>query len=303
MEKHLVICIGRQFGSGGREIGLGLAKKLGIRFYDKEILKKAAEESGIVEELFEKADEKPTNSFLYSLSMGTHGQAMNFTNYNDYLTNDKLFLFQSNTIRDMAEKDSCVIIGRCADYILRGRKDMLSVFIHAPMELRIQRISRVRNVEEDAARSLIKKTDRQRANYYNFYADNDWGAADSYDVAINSGKLGVENPLRFSPVFVNTCKLLQKPHGKSHAVFDFSAIKKFIPMAAGRGRPAEKLYRSPKPDVQRAVAVRKAACGNQAGGRFGRARSLRLAQHIVQPEGREQKPCKPRLHYTRPAAV
>ena len=137
MEKHLVICIGRQFGSGGREIGLGLAKKLGIRFYDKEILKKAAEESGIVEELFEKADEKPTNSFLYSLSMGTHGQAMNFTNYNDYLTNDKLFLFQSNTIRDMAEKDSCVIIGRCADYILRGRKDMLSVFIHAPMELRI----------------------------------------------------------------------------------------------------------------------------------------------------------------------
>ena len=131
MEKHLVICIGRQFGSGGREIGLGLAKKLGIRFYDKEILKKAAEESGIVEELFEKADEKPTNSFLYSLSMGTHGQAMNFTNYNDYLTNDKLFLFQSNTIRDMAEKDSCVIIGRCADYILRGRKDMLSVFIHA----------------------------------------------------------------------------------------------------------------------------------------------------------------------------
>ena len=113
MEKHLVICIGRQFGSGGREIGLGLAKKLGIRFYDKEILKKAAEESGIVEELFEKADEKPTNSFLYSLSMGTHGQAMNFTNYNDYLTNDKLFLFQSNTIRDMAEKDSCVIIGRC----------------------------------------------------------------------------------------------------------------------------------------------------------------------------------------------
>ena len=174
MEKHLVICI------GGREIGLGLAKKLGIRFYDKEILKKAAEESGIVEELFEKADEKPTNSFLYSLSMGTHGQAMNFTNYNDYLTNDKLFLFQSNTIRD---------------YILRGRKDMLSVFIHAPMELRIQRISRVRNVEEDAARSLIKKTDRQRANYYNFYADNDWGAADSYDVAINSGKLGVEKSI------------------------------------------------------------------------------------------------------------
>ena len=192
MEKHLVICIGRQFGSGGREIGLGLAKKLGIRFYDKEILKKAAEESGIVEELFEKADEKPTNSFLYSLSMGTHGQAMNFTNYNDYLTNDKLFLFQSNTIRDMAEKDSCVIIGRCADYILRGRKDMLSVFIHAPMELRIQRISRVRNVEEDAARSLIKKTDRQRANYYNFYTDRKWGDMDNFHITLSSSHFSID---------------------------------------------------------------------------------------------------------------
>ena len=281
MEKHLVICIGRQFGSGGREIGLGLAKKLGIRFYDKEILKKAAEESGIVEELFEKADEKPTNSFLYSLSMGTHGQAMNFTNYNDYLTNDKLFLFQSNTIRDMAEKDSCVIIGRCADYILRGRKDMLSVFIHAPMELRIQRISRVRNVEEDAARSLSAPitTTSTRTTTGARPTATTWPSTPA--------SWAWKNPLRFSPVFVNTCKLLQKPHGKSHAVFDFSAIKKFIPMAAGRGRPAEKLYRSPKPDVQRAVAVRKAARGNQAGGRFGRARSLRLAQHIVQPEGRE----------------
>ena len=115
MSDHLVICIGRQFGSGGHEIGVGLAKELGIPCYDKEILKKAAQESGIVEELFEKADEKPTNSFLYSLSMGGAGQAMGFTNYNDYLTNDKLFLFQSQTIKKMAEKESCVIIGRCAD--------------------------------------------------------------------------------------------------------------------------------------------------------------------------------------------
>lgn len=196
MEKHLVICIGRQFGSGGREIGLGLAKKLGIRFYDKEILKKAAEESGIVEELFEKADEKPTNSFLYSLSMGHARTGHDFTNYNDYLTNDKLFLFQSNTIRDMAEKDSCVTSAVVQDISCAGAMDMLSEVHPSPhMGARIQRISRVRNVEEDAARSLIKKTDRQRANYYNFYADNDWGAADSYDVAINSGKLGVEKSI------------------------------------------------------------------------------------------------------------
>lgn len=193
MSENLIICIGRQFGSGGHEIGEGLAKALGIPCYDKEILKQAALESGIVEELFEKADEKPSNSFLYSLSMGA-ADAMggSFTNYSDYLTNDKLFLFQSKTIKDLADKSSCVIIGRCADYILRGRKKMLSVFVHAPTELRIQRVSRLRNIDEDAARSLIKKTDKSRANYYAFYADNDWGAAESYDLSLNSGKLNVD---------------------------------------------------------------------------------------------------------------
>lgn len=207
MSENLVICIGRQYGSGGREIGLGLAKALGIKFYDKEILKKAAQESGIVEELFEKADEKPTNSFLYSLSMGAHGQAVNFTNYNDYLTNDKLFLFQSKTIKDLAAKGSCVMIGRCADYILRGHRNMLSVYIHAPMELRIQRIAKLKNIEEDAARSLIKKTDRSRANYYSFYADADWGAADNYDLSLNSGKLGVEKSVE---MLQGVCEHLMK---------------------------------------------------------------------------------------------
>lgn len=192
MEKHLIVCIGRQFGSGGQEIGEGLAKRLGIPLFDKEILKKAAADSGIVEELFEKADEMPTNSFLYSLSVGTHGHAMSFPNYGDYLTNDKLFLFQSNTIREMAEKQSCIFIGRCADYVLRGRSDMLSVFIHAPLEQRIAYLQRTRGLAADTARALIKKSDRQRANYYNFYADCDWGAVSTYDVAINSGKLGIE---------------------------------------------------------------------------------------------------------------
>ncbi len=193
MDKHIIVCIGRQFGSGGQEIGEGLAKRLGIPLYDKEILKKAAEDSGIVEELFEKADEKPTNSFLYSLSVGSHGQAMGFTDYSNYLTNDRLFVFQSNTIREMAEKQSCIFIGRCADYVLRGRRDMLSVFVHAPMEQRIAYVQRMREgLSADAARSLIKKSDRKRANYYNFYADSDWGAADTYDIAINSGMLGIE---------------------------------------------------------------------------------------------------------------
>jgi len=191
MSDNLVICIGRQFGSGGHEIGTRLAKALDIPCYDKEILRRAAEDSGIVEELFEKADEKPTNSFLYTLSM-SGGPVASFANYSDYLTNDKLFLFQTKTIREMADKSPCVIIGRCADYILRGYKNRLSVFVHAPLELRIQRIARMHNIDEDAARSLIKKTDKSRANYYSFYTENDWGAAATYDLCLNAGKLGLD---------------------------------------------------------------------------------------------------------------
>lgn len=189
MDKKLIVTINREFGSGGREIGLGLSKALGIAFYDKEILKAAAKDSGIVEDLFEKADEKPTNSFLYSLSVGAPMRTAVFSDYSDYLTNDKLFLLQSNTIKALAAKESCVIIGRCSDYILRGQSGLLSVFVHAPMEMRIQRIARLHNIDEDAARALIKKTDKNRANYYSFYADTAWGAAANYDISLNAGKL------------------------------------------------------------------------------------------------------------------
>ena len=123
---HPVICIGRQFGSGGREIGLAVSQKMGIPFYDKEILKKAAQDSGISQELFERADERPSSSFLYTLSIGA---APAFASYDDYLTDDKLFVFQSNTIRELAKQGPCVFIGRCADYVLRQQPGMLSVFI------------------------------------------------------------------------------------------------------------------------------------------------------------------------------
>ena len=175
---HPVICIGRQFGSGGREIGLAVSQKMGIPFYDKEILKKAAQDSGISQELFERADERPSSSFLYTLSIGA---APAFASYDDYLTDDKLFVFQSNTIRELAKQGPCVFIGRCADYVLRQQPGMLSVFIHAPLEQRVLRIAKLRNVDEDKA----------RANYYNYYADGDWGRADRYDLVLNTGKLPV----------------------------------------------------------------------------------------------------------------
>lgn len=191
MSGHLIICIGRQFGSGGREIGQKLSEKLGIAFYDKEILRKAAQEQGISPAAFEQADEKP-RSLLYSLSAGAYGSLVTPTNYDSPLTNDQLFRYQSTTIKKLADEGSCIIIGRCADSILEGRDDMFSVFIHAPLSARIERICRVRGVSEDVARDLIKKTDRSRANYYNYYAERDWGAVDSYDFALNSAVLGVD---------------------------------------------------------------------------------------------------------------
>lgn len=191
MSGHLIICIGRQFGSGGREIGKKLSEKLGIAFYDKEILRKAAQEHGILPAAFEQADEKP-RSLLYALSTASYGSLVTPTNYDAPLTNDQLFRYQSATIKKLAEEGPCVLIGRCADAILQGEEGMFSLFIHAPLQARIERICRVREVSEDVARDLIKKTDRSRANYYNYYAERDWGAVDSYDFSLNSAILGVD---------------------------------------------------------------------------------------------------------------
>lgn len=148
----------------------------------------ATEDSGISQELFERADERPSTSFLYTLSIGA---APAFASYDDYLTDDKLFVFQSNTIRELAKQGPCVFIGRCADYVLRQQPGMLSVFIHAPLEQRVLRVARLYNIDEDKARARIRKTDKTRANYYNYYADGDWGRADRYDIALNTGKLPI----------------------------------------------------------------------------------------------------------------
>lgn len=205
VKNKVTIAIAREFGSGGHEIGLGLSQALGVDFYDKEILKQAAQESGIMQELFEKADEKPTNSFMYSLAVGTQVRSGAFSDYSDYLTNDKLFLLQSDAIKKLSEKSSCVIIGRCADYILQGTKGLLKVYIHSPLELRVQRIAKIHNIDEDAARALIKKTDKSRANYYSFYTDTRWGNAANYDLCVDAGKFGVNGAIN---IIKNACEHL-----------------------------------------------------------------------------------------------
>lgn len=192
MPQGPIIAIGRQFGSGGREIGRLLAGRLNIPFYDKEILKKAAEASGISPEMFEEGDEKPASSLIYSLSVGSYDRSALFSDYSKKADRDTVFKWQSDTIRRLAAEGPCVIIGRCAGHLLRAVPGLVSVYVHAPLEARIQRISRLHNIDEDAARALIRKTDKTRANYYSFYTDREWDAAAGYDLCLDSDKLGVE---------------------------------------------------------------------------------------------------------------
>ncbi len=192
MAEHVVVCIARQFGSAGHDVGLALAQTLQIPFYDKELLKEAADKSGIMQELFEQADERPTSGLQYPAAPSEIPKAASFADYIAYLPNDRIQGVIADVIRDAANKSSCVIIGRCADYILRGRPNILSVFIHAPVDMRVQRVAKMHNLSEDNARSLVRKTDRSRANYYSFYTDRNWGDASNYDLSIDTGRLGIE---------------------------------------------------------------------------------------------------------------
>ena len=181
MEKDKIIyTIGRQFGSGGRKVGRTLAEKLGIPFYDKELLTLAAKDSGLSEALFHNADEKPTSSLLYSLVMGNYP-----------MSSGALFLIQSKTIKKIADQGSCVIIGRCADYVLRDNPNVISVFIHAPLEARVHRAVNVYEVPNDKAEDICLKNDKTRANFYNYYSDRKWGMCRTYDLALDSARLGI----------------------------------------------------------------------------------------------------------------
>ena len=206
MEKKIIVTIGRQFGSGGYDVGKLLAEKLGIDFYDKELIGRAAKESGINPELFARADEQPTNSFLYSMSLGTVGLHTGFMATPDYLTNDKLFALQSETIRAIAQEHSCVIIGRCADYVLRDNPHMVSVFVHSDIERRVARVSQRAEMTVEQARQAIKKTDRRRSSYYSYFTDRNWGGVDNYDLSVDSGRAGIEGAVDVIAKFLEVCR-------------------------------------------------------------------------------------------------
>lgn len=192
MNNNTIITIGRQFGSAGREIGTILAKEYNIPIYDKEMLKRAAKESGICEEIFESHDEKPTNSFLYSLVMDTYSLGYSSSSYSDMPINHKVFLAQFDAIKKIANEGPCVLVGRCADYALEEFDNVVNIFIYADLDVRIRRIARIYDLSDAKAKDMILKTDKKRASYYNYYTNKDWGLAKSYDLCINSGILGAQ---------------------------------------------------------------------------------------------------------------
>ena len=187
-----IITIGREYGSGGRKIGKRVAEYFGIRYYDKELLERAASESGICKELFENHDEKPTSSFLYSLVMDTYSFGYSGAGFSDMPLNHKVFLAQFDAIKKLAEEGPCVLVGRCADYALADNKDSFSIFIHADIEDRIQAVSEKELKTPKEARDIIAKADKGRASYYNYYTNKKWGASQSYDLCVNSSVLGEE---------------------------------------------------------------------------------------------------------------
>lgn len=189
MSCNSIVTISREFGSGGREIGIELAKRLGVDFYDKQLISLAAKESGIDPALFERIDEHAANSLLYSLSMGmfNFGQT-GFSPRDQISVNDQLYLLQHKIIKQLAEKP-CVIVGRCADYILRDKPNCINVFIHADIDYRMERAKKVHNIPENKVEAVVKKTDKTRSNYYQFYTEHKWGLASNYHLCINSAKM------------------------------------------------------------------------------------------------------------------
>ena len=210
-----VITIGRQFGTGGHEIGQKLASKLGIKCYDKEIITHAAQDSGLCPEIMANNDERPTNSFLYNLVMDTYSFGITNTNYVDMPLSHKVFLAQFDTIKKLANEGPCVIIGRCADYALAEHPHVLNLFIYGDMDRRVQRIMDKYKVSDKVARDMILKKDKQRSSYYNYYSTKKWGKAETYDLCVDSTVLGRDGTVELLCQFVMDYeKMLEKEAGQ-----------------------------------------------------------------------------------------
>lgn len=200
---NTVITIGRQFGSGGREIGEKVANHFNIKCWDKELLSRAAKESGFCEEMIQNHDERPTNSFLYNLVMDTYSFGYNNSHFVDMPISHKVFLAQFETMQKIAQEGPCVLVGRCADYALNDVKNCLHLFIYGDEDSKTERVMKKYDIPLQKAKDMINKKDKQRQSYYNYYSSKRWGHAESYDLCINSNVLGIDGTVNLIIQYVN----------------------------------------------------------------------------------------------------
>ena len=203
MNEHYVINLGRQLGSGGKEIGEKLAKALNIAFFDKELIQLASDESGLCKEFFEKADERTQKTLLGGLFGGRFPFISDGTlPYGSFLNNDSLFKIQSDVIRELAENQSCLFVGRCANYILRDHPRHINIFISSSKEARIERLMHLNGITQEQAEDMMEKADKKRAAYYNYYSYDTWGAAATYHLCIDSSVMGIDKTVEYILQFV-----------------------------------------------------------------------------------------------------
>ncbi len=192
MNDHLIITLSRSYGSGGRELGGILADRLGIKRYGSEIIGMAAEKSGIRKEYFERVDEKPTDSFLYTLATNALSFGGSINPYDHTLSSEKLFNQQADIIREIADREDCVIIGRCAGHILRDMPRCVKIFLTAPMDYRIHRVMDYEETDQQTAEKSIKAMDKRRESYFGYYTGQEWAACTTYDLSLDTSLLGLD---------------------------------------------------------------------------------------------------------------
>lgn len=200
---HYVITIARGYGSGGRTIGQLLAKELGINYYDRELLRLASDESGINEALFEKADEKIKKSLLYKIAKKEYKGEIIPPDRDNFISNDNLFNYQAKVIKALADQESCVIVGRCADYILRDRDNVVKLFIHASLDDCVARLKDMYSLPRNELEKKIIETDKRKAEYYKYYTGRNWENANNYDLCLNSQQLGYDKCIKIVKSYLN----------------------------------------------------------------------------------------------------
>lgn len=201
--KHFVITIARGYGSGGKTVGKMLAEELGIHYYDRELLRLASDDSGINEELFGRADEQLKQSLLYRIARKEYKGELIPPDKEDFISNNNLFNYQAKVIRDIAEEESCIIVGRCADYILKDKPNVIKIFVHASLEDCVIRLTDIFSLPPKELEKKVIATDKRRAEYYKYYTGRDWEDAKNYDLCLNSQKLGFDKCVKIVKSYID----------------------------------------------------------------------------------------------------